>query len=159
MLIFPGISRSQIYTDAFDTFASYSATYGAAFNLGNMISRVYVVYFPWKKNHRWPLMLSFTTALVVINSAAQMSSSSIVVFVLAERVGAYCGALYTHALYTALDTVSRGPAADQEFSLGVVGVGDAAGAVIGGLLGAIVDARLCGTQFFTPENRWCHQTR
>jgi battenin len=82
----------------------------------------------------------------------------VLVGLLAFSAGLGGGAVYMILFDKILEEKTLEPGINLEFSLQVVGVGETAGVIAGGLLGTMLESMMCeGT--FTTTQRWCHTSQ
>lgn len=157
-IVFPGIMRALGTSPAFDSFLSYSAVYGLAFQLGNLVSRSSILFVRYQKARPLLIRLGIVAAVIVINASFLIVSLPFAVFALAFLVGLIGGAVYINTFAAALEDPALELDADREFSLGVLGSGESAGTLVGALFGTLLGSLACGMELGAGQ-RWCHATK
>jgi battenin len=92
---------------------------------------------------------------LLANSIFLIFSTEVFVGLLAFGAGLGGGAVYMAILDRVLQDKSFESGINLEFGLQVVGAGETAGVIIGGLLGVMLESLMCGGTFTTTK-RWCH---
>lgn len=155
-VIYPGFSRSMAVTDAFDGFLSYFAVFGLSFQLGNFISRTAILFLSFRKIKTLLLVLAVISLLFIINGMTLAASSPAVIFTMGFLGGLTWGHTYISTFAAALEDNSYNSGADREFSLGVIGAGETAGLLLGGIMAARLETGFCR---MGVGNRWCDKVR
>ncbi|KAH7126341.1 batten's disease protein Cln3 [Dactylonectria estremocensis] len=155
-VVFPGVSRAMLVSPAFDTFFAYFTTYGFAFQLGNFISRTLTPLLRPRSTRVPFVILWLATAAVLLNAVVSLFSSSALIGLLAFCAGLMGGAIYMMVMDKVLEGKASEPGINQELCLQVVGAGETAGLVVGGLFGAVLEASLCQWDIAAgTTGRWC----
>ncbi|KAH7161229.1 batten's disease protein Cln3 [Dactylonectria macrodidyma] len=155
-VVFPGVSRALPVSSAFDTFFAYFTTYGFAFQLGSFISRTLTPLLRTRSTRVPFTILWFAAAAVLLNAVFSLFSSTVLVGLLAFCAGMMGGTIYMMVMDKVLEEKALEPGINQEFCLQVVGAGETAGLVVGGLFGAILEASLCQWDIAAGNaHRWC----
>ncbi|KAF5005674.1 hypothetical protein FDECE_7908 [Fusarium decemcellulare] len=143
-LAYPGIARALPLSASAESFFSYSTTFGLAFQLGNFVSRTHTPLFRPQSTTIAFMILGTVTGILLLNATFVVFSSQVLVGLLAFGAGIGGGAVYMTILDRVLEEKSLDPGINQEFSLQVVGAGETAGVLAGGLLGTMLEALMCG---------------
>ncbi|RSL87044.1 hypothetical protein CEP51_002473 [Fusarium floridanum] len=157
-LAYPGISRALPLPLLNGSFFSYFTSYALAFPIGSFISRTHTPLLRPESTRVAFTALSVVIGVLLVNSTLLVFSTPVLVGLLAFGAGLGGGAVYMIIMGKVLEEKSVEPGINQEFSLQVVGAGETAGVIVGGLLGTMLEATLCGGGFATRE-RWCHTSR
>ncbi|RBR26756.1 uncharacterized protein FIESC28_00457 [Fusarium coffeatum] len=134
-LVYPGISRALPLPESSATFFSFVTTYGLAFQLGNYISRTHTLLFRLSSLRASFTILIAAALILIANSIFLVSSTEAVIGLLAFGAGIGGGAVYMIVFDKVLHEKSHASDVDLEFSLQVVGAGETAGVIAGGMLG------------------------
>ncbi|CAK7264331.1 battenin CLN3 protein [Sporothrix epigloea] len=150
-LLFP-LERSP-----FSEYRAFYPFYGFLYQLGVFISRSST---PFIRIHRLylPSFLQVANLAILTAQAIYFDSflpSVYVVFAIVFWEGLLGGAVYVNTFAEIMKTV---PAADREFSLGATSVSDSGGICVAGLLGLVMEVRLCSWQVQHGRD-WCRQIR
>ncbi|RSL49790.1 hypothetical protein CEP53_009024 [Fusarium sp. AF-6] len=157
-LAYPGISRALPLPLSNGSFFSYFTSYALAFQIGSFISRTHTPLLRPESTRVAFTALSVVIGVLLVNATLLVFSTPVLVGLLAFGAGLGGGAVYMIVMGKVLEEKSVEPGINQEFSLQVVGAGETAGVIVGGLLGTMLEATLCGGGFATRE-RWCHTSR
>lgn len=137
----------------FDTFAHFFATYSMALQLGVWIGQSSLRLLPARNFKLHLTALCVWTAVALFNAVFLVSTH--LAFFLVFLIGLAAGSLYVNVLARLVgegrDTVVR------EVSLGFVTVGDAGGALVGGVMGALLETSMCRS--LVDSRRWCRRAR
>ncbi|KAL6402789.1 hypothetical protein AUP68_13987 [Ilyonectria robusta] len=87
--------------------------------------------------------LSLATGVLIANLGFSLFTSPVLVGLLAWCVGAVGGAIWTIILDKVRGRNSSNPDINLEFRLQVVGSGETAGAIVGGVLGVLLEESIC----------------
>lgn len=150
-LLFP-LERSP-----FSEYRAFYPFYGFLYQLGVFISRSST---PFVRIHRLylPSLLQVANLAILTAQAVYFDSflpSVYIVFVIVFWEGLLGGAVYVNTFAEIMETV---PAADREFSLGATSVSDSGGICVAGLLGMVMEVRLCSWQVQHGRD-WCRRIR
>ncbi|KAI3574250.1 batten's disease protein Cln3 [Fusarium oxysporum f. sp. albedinis] len=154
-LAYPGISRALPLPTSYTSFFSYFTTYGLVFQLGNFISRTHTLLLRPTSTKAAFTVIGASTFILLANSIFLIFSTEVFVGLLAFGAGLGGGAVYMAILDRVLQDKSFESGINLEFGLQVVGAGETAGVIIGGLLGVMLESLMCGGTFTTTK-RWCH---
>ncbi|CAG7561267.1 unnamed protein product [Fusarium equiseti] len=157
-LVYPGISRALPLPESSATFFSYVTTYGLAFQLGNYISRTHTLLFRLTSLRASFTILGTATLILIANSIFLSFSTEVVMGLLAFGAGIGGGAVYMTVFDKVLHEKTLASDVDLEFSLQIVGAGETAGVIAGGMLGTILESLMCAGTFTTTQ-RWCHTSQ
>ncbi|CAK7262544.1 battenin CLN3 protein [Sporothrix epigloea] len=150
-LLFP-LERSP-----FSEYRAFYPFYGFLYQLGVFISRSST---PFVRIHRLylPSLLQVANLAILTAQAVYFDSflpSVYIVFVIVFWEGLLGGAVYVNTFAEIMETM---PAADREFSLGATSVSDSGGICVAGLLGMVMEVRLCSWQVQHGRD-WCRRIR
>ncbi|KAF4774774.1 hypothetical protein HER10_EVM0003233 [Colletotrichum scovillei] len=138
---------------AFDTFAHFYATYGMALQLGVWLGRSSLRLLPTRNLKLHLTALCVWSAVAFFNAVFLVSTN--LAFFLVFLIGLAAGSVYVNVLARFIgegrDTVVR------EVRLGLVTVGDAGGALVGGVMGALLETAMCRS--LVDGRRWCRRAR
>ncbi|RFU74741.1 hypothetical protein TARUN_7516 [Trichoderma arundinaceum] len=148
-----GRSRPSAMLPIFPRYAEFSAAYGMAFQLGNLIARSTALLFRAKRPRLIFALLVFCSIVTILDTAFILLSNAYFVFSIVFAIGWTGGMMYMNVYSTAMEYLSRNPDADAEFALGSIGVGETAGILIGSLAGVTFESQLCGLA--NRSGRWC----
>lgn len=157
-LAYPGMSRALPLPSSTGSFFSYFTSYALAFQFGSFISRTYIPLLRPESIRVAFTALGVVVTILLINATLLVSSAPVLVVLLAFGAGLGGGAVYMIVMDKVLGEKPLGPGINQEFGLQVVGAGETAGVIVGGLLGTTLEAVFCG-RGFTSKERWCHTSR
>ncbi|CAJ0545285.1 Ff.00g087580.m01.CDS01 [Fusarium sp. VM40] len=157
-LPYPGISRALPLPESSTSFFSYFTSYGLAFQLGNFISRTHTLLFQPTSTKGGFVILGTATFALLANSIFLIFSTQVLVGLLAFVAGLGGGAVYMILFDRLLEEKTLEPGVNLEFSLQVVGFGETAGVLAGGLLGTMLESMMCEGAFATTQ-RWCHTSQ
>ncbi|KAM0503636.1 hypothetical protein ACHAP8_002875 [Fusarium lateritium] len=157
-LVYPGLSRALPLPESSASFFSYLTTYGLSFQLGNFISRTHVLLFRPANLKASSTILGAATLILLANSIFLVSSAEVMMGILAFTAGLGGGAVYMVVFDKVLEEKTLDTGINQEFCLQVVGVGETAGLVAGGIMGTMLESLMCGGAFTTTQ-RWCHTSQ
>ncbi|KAL2757004.1 hypothetical protein ACRALDRAFT_1056115 [Sodiomyces alcalophilus JCM 7366] len=152
-IVHPGLSRA-LDASVLPDFMHYNTAHGLFFHAGNLIARSSVLFFRFRRPRSLLTPLLVLLASVLINAYFLISSYAI--FVMAFVVGFLVGAVYVNIFARILEDDTYDPDT-REFSLGAASAGEAAGLLLGGIVGSIFEAALCS--FPADGTRWCHRAR
>ncbi|EXF74889.1 hypothetical protein CFIO01_04217 [Colletotrichum fioriniae PJ7] len=137
----------------FDTFAHFFTTYSMALQLGVWIGRSSLRFLPAQNLKLHLTALCVWTAVAFFNAVFLVSTH--LAFFLVFLIGLAAGSVYVNVLARLVgegrDTVVR------KVSLGFVTVGDAGGALVGGVMGALLETAMCRS--LVDSRRWCRRAR
>jgi battenin len=91
------------------------------------------------------------TGATLVNATLSLSSSYVLVSLLALCADLVSGAIYMIVLGRVLEERSLVPGINQQFCLQVLGAGETAETIFGGLLGTMLEASKCGWQAGTAR--------
>lgn len=157
-IIFPGIARALPKSPAFQTFFAFSTSYGLVFQMGNFVGRSLAPLFRVRSTTLLFTVLSAATAAMLVNAAFTLSSSVILVGLVALCGGIMSGALYTIIVGRVVGDKAVESGVEKEFCLQVVGAGETSGLVVGGVLAAVLEGGICRVGS-GDGGRWCSSTR
>jgi battenin len=157
-LVYPGISRALPLPESSASFFSYFTTYALAFQLGNFISRTHALLFRPVSLRASSTILGTATLILLANSALLAFSTEVIMGILAFSAGLGGGAVYMIVFDRVLEEKTLETGINLEFSLQVVGTGETAGIVAGGMLGTMLESLMCRGAF-TATQRWCHTSQ
>ena len=157
-IIFPGITRLFRTSSSFHTFVRYSAFYGLAFQLGNLIGRSSVLFIRFQKPRGLLIRQGIIAAVLVTNTALLLVSLSAVVFAVVSCLGLITGAVYINLIASAMEEPTHETLGERELILGLVGTGEGAGWLLGGLIAAVLETSICGMSIGRRQ-RWCNAVR
>lgn len=155
-IIYPGFSRSMAVTDAVDSYLAYFAVFGLSFQLGNFMSRTAILFLRFRKIKAMLLTLVVISLLLIINGMTLTASSPAIIFSMGLFGGLASGHTYISTFAAALEDNAYNSGADREFSLGVIGAGEAAGLLLGGIMAARLETGFCR---MGVGDRWCDKVR
>jgi battenin len=153
--VVPGFSRAMIVTSEFGTYTTFVAAYGLAFQLGNLIARSSVLVAKPPRARAMLAMLAASVCLLAWTGISPVLAEPTLVFTLAFVAGLGVGATYMATYVAAVEEKSQ---SNIGFRLGVIGVGEPVGLVLGGLASVAMEAALCSGEL-DGNDRWCHTTR
>lgn len=158
-LTYSGFSRAMATTPSFDRYTAYLAAYGLVFQLGNLTGRssLLVSRVPVPDTRTLIAAMALGAGAVLLNAVFLFASSTVVVFPLIFAVGVSVGLVYVETFAATVEKPASS-AAEREFSLGAVGVGEPVGLLVGGLIGYFLERTLCEMEYGSGE-RWCDTTR
>lgn len=154
-LVAPGLGRAYAKSSAFETFDSFYALYNVAFHAGSFIARSMIVFHRFQKLRNITSVLTGVTAVLVINGVFAATSSPVLILPLEFVAGFLGGAVYVNVFATAVSQTASEDAPDAEYALGVIGVGETAGVLLGELFGSLLELSLCMVDRGTGL-RWCY---
>lgn len=154
-VVVPGFSRAMIATSQFGTYTTFVAAYGLAFQLGNLTARSSVLVARPPRARAMLAMLAASVCLLTWAGISPVLAEPTLVFTLAFVAGLGVGAAYMATYEAAVEEKSQ---SNRGFRLGVVGVGEPIGLVLGGLVSVAMEAALCSSEL-DGNDRWCHTTR
>ncbi|UZP32508.1 hypothetical protein NXS19_000324 [Fusarium pseudograminearum] len=157
-LVYPGISRALPLPESSASFFSYLTTYGLSFQLGNFISQTHILLFRPASLKASFMVLGTAMLVLLANSIFLVSSAEVIMGILAFTAGLGGGAVYIIVFDRVLDEKTFDAGVNIEFSLQVVGVGETAGLVAGGMMGTMLESLMCRGGFTTTQ-RWCHTSQ
>ncbi len=155
MLVAPGMARAYAKLPAFATFESFFAAYSLAFHAGSFVSRSAILLHRAQKLRRVPSAMTVVAALIVVNGIFAFVATPVVVLPAMFVAGLLGGAVYAHVFATAVEQTSNEHVDDAEYTLGVIGVGETAGVLLGTLLGTFIEMGFCEVDRGTGL-RWCY---
>lgn len=157
--IYPASIRLQPMSMPPGTFTQFKAAFGAAFQMGSLVSRSSLLFFRWKQLHPLFLLLGVSSGFQLINLLCFVASSPFSVFLLASSVGVGGGAIYMTVYAAALDYTDAGTSlSDSDFCVGLISSSETGGMMLGSLLGAFMEIAYCGSDVGS-RGRWCMSTR
>ncbi|GKT98159.1 golgi integral membrane protein [Fusarium langsethiae] len=157
-LVYPGISRALPLPESSASFFSYLTTCGLSFQLGNFISRTHVLLFRPASLKASFTILGTATLILLANSVFLVFSAEVMMGTFAFSAGLGGGAVYMIVFDRVLEEKTLDSGINLEFCLQVVGVGETAGLVAGGILGTMLESLMCRGAF-TSTQRWCHTSQ
>lgn len=157
--VFPASVRLQPMSTSTWTFSQFKAAFGAAFQVGSLISRSSILMFRWKRLHPLFLLLGACSTLQLMNVVVLMASNTFSLLLLAASAGVGGGAIYMTIMAATLDYVDNASSpADGDFCIGMVSSGETVGLISGSLVGAFMEMGYCGSEV-GAQGRWCLSTR
>ncbi|KAG5755468.1 hypothetical protein H9Q70_001961 [Fusarium xylarioides] len=145
-LAYPGIARALPLPISYTSFFSYFTTYGLAFQLGNFISRTHTLLLRPASTKAAFTIIGASTFILLANSIFLVFSAEVLVGLLAFGAGLGGGAVYMTIFDRVLQDKSFESGINLEFGLQIVGVGETAGVIVGGLLGVMLEILMCGAR-------------
>jgi battenin len=104
------------------------------------------------------MILGLLAAVFLVSATLFLFSSYVLVSLLEFCAGLGGGAVYMIVFDRVLEEKFLEPGINREFCLQVVGAGETAGTMVGGLLGTMLKATLCSWLTGAAE-RWCQTSR
>ncbi|KKP04818.1 hypothetical protein THAR02_03076 [Trichoderma harzianum] len=152
-LVSSGTPRASRKLRGFSGYQSFSATYGLAFQIGDVIARSTALLFRSRRPRLLFALLVVCCLVAVLNTSLMLSANKYVVLCLIYFIGWLSGMMYMHIYNAAMEYLSRNPDDDAEFVLGSIGVGETVGMLIGSLAAVTFESQLCGLA--SQKGRWC----
>ncbi|UKZ81356.1 hypothetical protein TrVFT333_009128 [Trichoderma virens FT-333] len=152
-LVSLGTPRASRSLRIFSGYSAFSATYGLAFQIGDLIARSTALLFRTRRPRLIFALLVVCCLAAILNTSLMLSTNTYVVFGLISSIGWLSGMMYMNIYGAAMEYLSRNPDADAEFALGCIGVGETAGILIGSLAAVTFESQLCGLA--SRSGRWC----
>ncbi|KAI1031033.1 hypothetical protein LB504_000267 [Fusarium proliferatum] len=142
-LAYPGIARALPLPTSYTSFFSYFTTYGLAFQLGNFISRTHTLLLRPTSTKAAFAIIGASTFILLANSIFLVFSTEVLVELLAFGAGLGGGAVYMTIFDRVLQDKSFESGINLEFSLQMVGAGEAAGVIVDGATQVIDEKSNC----------------
>ncbi|KAL7906320.1 Batten's disease protein Cln3 [Trichoderma velutinum] len=152
-LVRSGTPRASRALRSFSGYQSFSATYGLAFQIGDLIARSTALFFRTRRPRLIFALLVPCCLAAVLNTSLMLSVNAYFIFGLISAIGWLSGMMYMNIYGAAMEYLKRNPDADAEFALGSIGVGETAGMLIGSLAAVTFESQLCGLA--SRSGRWC----
>ncbi|KAL6872010.1 batten's disease protein Cln3 [Trichoderma novae-zelandiae] len=153
IFVLSGTPRASIALPNFSGYSPFSAAYGVAFQLGNVMARSTALLFRARRPRLIFALLVACSLAAILNTALLVSENAYVSFSLVFAIGWFSGIMYMSLFGAATEYLGRNPDVDAEFALGSIGVGQTAGRLVGALAGVTFEARLCGLA--SRNGWWC----
>ncbi|KAL7934557.1 batten's disease protein Cln3 [Trichoderma chlorosporum] len=144
VLVSAGTPRASRTLRGFSGYSAFLATYGFAFQIGDLVARSTAVLFRTRRPRLIFALLVIYCIVVILNTSFLLCINAYVVFGLISSIGWLSGMMFMNIYGAAMEYLSRNPEADGEFALGSIGVGETAGILIGSLAGVTFESQLCG---------------
>ena len=154
--LWPGISRASGFSlGSYRDFSGFSAAYGSAFHAGNWLARCSHPFKHMDLLRPTLIRLAVLTAILLVNTYFRFVTLPLASFILLFLAGVSAGSVYINVF----GGVSRDEALMRSrkrvVALGVVGVGEGVGLLLGGILGFFAEKIMCHLGF-DEGLRWCH---
>lgn len=135
----------------FREFRGFYPFYSFLYQLGVFISRSSIAFL--RIRHLYlPAILQFgNLVLLTLHAMIFFIPSVYIVFLIIFWEGLLGGAVYVNCF---ADIMEKVPAEDREFSLGATSVSDSAGICLAGMVGIVLEPRLCAYQVSQGRD-WC----
>ncbi|KHO01313.1 Golgi integral membrane protein (Cln3) [Metarhizium album ARSEF 1941] len=157
--VFPASTRLRPMSPSLPSFSQFSAAFGAALRMGDLITRASIIMSRRKQLRSLFALLAVAWGLQLINLFSLIASSTFPLLLLASSVGVAGGAIYMTVLSAVLDyTENKARLADADFCIGVVSSGETAGGILASLLGGFMEMGYCASET-SSKGRWCTSTR
>ncbi|OLN94176.1 Protein BTN1-like protein 1 [Colletotrichum chlorophyti] len=147
-----GLARS-LDGSTFKTYSYFITVYGASLHLGTWMGRSSIRFFRVQNLRGLVVALGTWTLAAFFN--AVLFTSTYIAFVLVFLIGLAGGLVYVNVLARVVE--ETGDSAERGFVLGLVTAGEAGGAVVGGVFGALLDMLMCVS--LVGKTRWCHRAQ
>lgn len=156
-VVFPGIARALPASAALTSFFAFVTQYGFVFQLGNCVSRTLFLLLRVRGTKMLFTVLCGAAILLTLNATFSLVASELVLGTLVLSAGLMGGAIYVTFMARVMDEKASDGGISQEFRLQVVGAGETAGGLVGGLAGTVLESWICGLDL--GMQRWCRMTR
>ncbi|KAK0382983.1 hypothetical protein NLU13_8899 [Sarocladium strictum] len=135
----------------FHEFRGFYPFYSFLYQLGVFISRSSIAFLRIRHLYLPSLLQLGNLVLLTLHAMLYFLPSVYVVFLIIFWEGLLGGAVYVNCF---ADIMEKVPAEDREFSLGATSVSDSAGICLAGIVGIVLEPRLCAYQVAHGRD-WC----